>query len=550
MDAHLLALGITALSLDLLQAAAFAYVARAERARYLELWAWGAASQAVAEMLAVPALMDRGHPALTFGALWAVWTTGALMLRGGAAWSGSRPSHRWWIVAVSAIVYGTAASCLGWSIGWASGPSMLGVGAAHIAVGIGLWRDRRRHDGLGLPVAVVGLVLSGLHLADFPFLSPLPAARPWGLAFDALAESVTTLGLLALHFERARRDATRAETSYLALADSLGVGVFEIDTRGEVRFANDALARMLGFSDASTMPRSGEAIAVLVEPHDLGSMPASRVEVTWRRGARLAYGERQAGWMRSTNGEQVLRGFLVDRTEARRLEEEVRNAHRLDAMGQLAGGVAHDFNNLMTVVGTNLDVALQRPDDPDVADALVDARGAAARAAELAGRLLAFGRRRAGHGESDVGAAVRQACELVGRSAPRHPLHVHITDGLRAPVERGAVEQVIVNLVLNARDASPPGEPIAVEVNARDGQVEIVVADHGVGMTEDVCARVFEPFFTTKATGTGLGLASVATIVREAGGAVHVDSHPGQGTRFTIRLPRHQAASPSAPLPH
>jgi PAS domain S-box-containing protein len=266
------------------------------------------------------------------------------------------------------------------------------------------------------------------------------------------------------------------------------------------------------------------------------------------------------------DGESCLHGFLVDVSNEKRLEEELRQAQKLEAIGRLAGGIAHDFNNLLTVIGGYLEIASMRAKDAAITDALDEAMSASRRAAELTAQLLAFGRRQVLSIESvdpnDVVARVeRLVARVVGEDVT---VEFDLESELGSvQVDRGQLEQVLVNLAINARDAMPEGGVLtfatasvdlspafcAEHDGLRSGpHVQISVSDTGLGMDEDTLAHVFEPFFTTKEVGkgTGLGLATAYGTIKQSGGAIDVSSEPGRGTTFDVYLPR-SAADASLP---
>jgi two-component system cell cycle sensor histidine kinase/response regulator CckA len=228
-------------------------------------------------------------------------------------------------------------------------------------------------------------------------------------------------------------------------------------------------------------------------------------------------------------------------TERRRLEDNLRQAQKMEAVGRLAGGIAHDFNNLLTGISGYAEVIAAHPSGPRVADDARQVQRAASRAAELTHQLLAFGRKQMLLPQQidlatvvdDVQPLLRS---LVGEAAQ---LRIELERGHMVEVDPGQMEQVIVNLALNARDGMPAGGTLTIRAAAEGGSVTLEVSDTGVGMDEETLTRATEPFFTTKATGegTGLGLATAVGIIEQSGGTLTITSRPGVGTRVMVALP-------------
>jgi signal transduction histidine kinase/DNA-binding response OmpR family regulator len=251
-------------------------------------------------------------------------------------------------------------------------------------------------------------------------------------------------------------------------------------------------------------------------------------------------------------------GVMLDATDRRLLEEQLTQARKMEAVGQLTGGVAHDFNNLLTVVLGNVDMLARKVEDEARRARRVDAiRQAAERGRDLTRQLLAFSRRQhLSPVTLDVIALIRDFVPLL-RQAVGEAVTVELAlseDPLCAHVDPTQLETALLNLAVNARDAMPDGGVLAIraERDETDGDwVAISVADTGVGMSPEVRERVFEPFFTTKEVGkgSGLGLSQVYGFVRQSDGEVRLESVPGEGSTFSLRLPRIDGAAAEARAP-
>jgi signal transduction histidine kinase/DNA-binding response OmpR family regulator len=239
---------------------------------------------------------------------------------------------------------------------------------------------------------------------------------------------------------------------------------------------------------------------------------------------------------------------IIDMTERRELEAQLQQAQKMEAIGQLASGIAHDFNNLLTVIqGYSIFLIDSARDDEQRRDATAISE-AGQRAAGLTRQLLSFSRSQASEvSVFDLNALITELAGMLKRLIGDH---IRLTTELGSSLgtlreDRGQIGQLIMNLVVNARDAMPNGGEVRINTSATAADdrdwIRLAIGDTGTGMTEAVKQRLFEPFFTTKEAGkgTGLGLATVAGIVRKCGGRISFDSVLGQGTTFVILLPRH-----------
>jgi PAS domain S-box-containing protein len=388
---------------------------------------------------------------------------------------------------------------------------------------------------------------------------------------DSLGRFAGYRGALLDVTERVRiAESLRARTQELEAAQALasvGTWVFDTET-GAVRWS-DEMYRIHGLSPETFVPTIGAAYALVVPEdrdaleranHSLRSRPSIgphnyRVKLTNGEIRHLVGAARVIRGPGEQGGVRIL-GTVLDVTSRVDLESMLLHVQKLEGLGRLAGGVAHDFNNVLTAILANADAAQLVPSS-GVEEELHEITNAALHARELTRQLLTFARRDTSRAQqvapSDVLMALsRTLGRLVGeeirvelRYAPQRATVL---------VDPGRLEQVILNLAVNARDAMPKGGTLTMEtsivdldrtyvarhVDATVGRfVRIDVRDTGTGMSEETKRRIFEPFFTTKSAGqgTGLGLATCYGVVRQAGGHLAVESQLGVGTLFSVFLP-------------
>lgn len=313
-----------------------------------------------------------------------------------------------------------------------------------------------------------------------------------------------------------------------------------------------------------------QAFMAHVHPDDRGHLTALAEQIiggadgeTFEHEWRVVGDDGVTRWARTRGrlqkGEAGVRlsGTILDITERRALEEELTRAHRLESIGRLAGGLAHDFNNLLAAMLGSLEL-LEDVVPSHGKEDLATVRHGAQRARELTAQLLAFARKQPiALTVFDLSALVKNVERLLRRLVgPRIDLSIEAAPGAWIRADAAQLEQVLMNLVANARDAMPAGGPLSVKVlsvgEGASSEIVLEVEDRGSGMDEHTRAHAFDPFFTTKSAGTGLGLASSYGIVQQHGGDIEIESIEGRGTRFRVRLPRSSAPSPetlSVPAP-
>jgi two-component system, cell cycle sensor histidine kinase and response regulator CckA len=347
----------------------------------------------------------------------------------------------------------------------------------------------------------------------------------------------------------------RAEMRPLEVLDGFPDPVVVVDRGGAIVYATPAAAAGLGrqrdalvgqelapLFDAESRLELRRTLARLIEAdgsvrHELTAIPVSgAVPCGWRLSVR-----------RFQIGDRML--FFVSAraagasAEPPRIDERLMQTQKLEAVGRLAGGIAHEFNNLLTtIIGSSELLSYRLGQDNELRAEVNGIRTATDRAATLVRRLLTFARKQAASPQVVDLREVVQGAERILTSALGEDVELTVQladEPCTARVDVGQIEQVLLNLVINARDAMEGGGEVKVRVDRAGDQVRMDVADTGTGMTPEVLDRMFEPFFTTKQReyGSGLGLAIVYGIVRQSGGSVAADTVLGEGATFTIQLP-------------
>jgi PAS domain S-box-containing protein len=383
------------------------------------------------------------------------------------------------------------------------------------------------------------------------------------------------------------RAAQRAsEASHAALVEKAPVGVYRSTPAGKFLSVNAAVARLLGYDSAADvlqldMTRDVYADAAerqaLLDRDTYTDREYDEVEATWKRkdGTPLNVQLSVRAVRNAQREVEFYETFVRDVTEQRLLQQQLVQAQKMEAVGRLAGGIAHDFNNLLTVITSYSDLLLEdlARDDPR-RDDVEQVRKAAEGAAALTRQLLAFSRQQVLQPRvvslNVVVSDLRKMLQrVIGEDVNFATVLASDLAAVKADV--GQLEQVLMNLAVNARDAMPVGGKLTIETtnveldtdytrmhhaSAAGHFVMLAVTDTGTGMDEATQAKIFEPFFTTKGQGkgTGLGLATVYGIVKQSGGFIWVYSEVGHGTSFKIYLPRVaeaadtlRAGAPAAP---
>jgi PAS domain S-box-containing protein len=402
--------------------------------------------------------------------------------------------------------------------------------------------------------------------------------RDWGESLEVrVAERTRKLN--------EQQEQLREQAQLLELAND---GIFSVDPGGNVHYWNRGAEVLYGYPSAEAQGQNIHALLRTTFPYPLSEIDAtlqisgawlgelvhtrkdqSRITVMSRWALRRDASGQPCGWLE----------INTDITAQRRMEDQLRHAQRMEAVGRLAGGISHDFNNLLTVINGYAELAMEEVPDP-ARESIRQISDAGRRAAELTRGLLTFSRHQIVRPTTvDLNAVVTSIEKMLRRLIGGH---IFLTSALAPdlwPIEADSsqLDQIMVNLTANARDAMPEGGKIVIGTTnitldesycfARLGlspgdYVILAVSDTGKGMDKETQAHIFEPFFTTKpeGQGTGLGLATVYGIVQQCGGAISVYSEPGRGTTFKVYLPKSNASNsqhrqqsgtpPTAPLAH
>jgi PAS domain S-box-containing protein len=385
----------------------------------------------------------------------------------------------------------------------------------------------------------------------------------------AIPEKMVIINRDVTERKRAEEALRVSEASFRSVVEDAPYGIYQADDEGRFLRVNPALQRMLGYSTTEELQNVNLEREIFRRLEDFRGMRETLhshdefkgLEIEWRKKDGTPITVRcSSRRVREENGESAFHEvFAEDVTDKRVLEAQLRMAGKMEAIGRLSGGIAHDFNNLLGVmIGYSQLLKRKMRSEPNLLEYAEEIEKAGQRAASLTRQLLAFSRQQIMTPTVlDLNTLVSDMEKMLPRLIGEDiAVRIELGDGLGAVrADRGQVEQVIMNLAVNARDAMPDGGTLLIqtanreldELYARDHpgarlgrHIMLSVRDSGVGMDRETISHIFEPFFTTKelGKGTGLGLATVYGIVKQSGGYIAVDSSPGQGASFQVFLPR------------
>ena len=411
-----------------------------------------------------------------------------------------------------------------------------------------------------------------LWRADGTSFQAIYWSYPMRRAGELLGAVVSFLDISEL--KRAEQSLRDSEETYRELFEHATYGSFRSNREGDFLDVNPALVAILGYGSKAELMACNLNRDIFENSEDRVSLlkrlePSGRidgVEVNWKRkNGKTVLVRLGGGQIRGKDGQVSHFEVIVeDVTERRSLEAQYRQAQKMEAVGLLAGGISHDFNNHLSVILGNADLLLDKTQSVKLQHYAKEIKKATKSAAQLTRQLLAFSRKQVLYPtlldlSAVVSDVVKSLVRLIGEDVQIVVEGETSSASIRA--DRGQIEQILMNLATNARDAMPNGGTFTVRTeNAELGPhdvaryfyvrpghyVRLSVSDTGMGMSEEILTHVFEPFFTTKpqGKGTGLGLATVYGIVKQSGGYVWISSTPGKGATFDIYLPRVDEVAP------
>jgi PAS domain S-box-containing protein len=431
---------------------------------------------------------------------------------------------------------------------------------------------RDSSDFVFRPVPPYKLIATGLAFLFFILLGMYLAFRR-----RAAEQQAREMAALVVNLRQSEKALRQSEQRYRLLFERNLAGLYHSTLDGRILNCNESFARMFGYASRE------EVLALLGGAHEFYSNPSEResfmsellkkkilmnLEVRFRRKDGSPAWVLENASLLDSDGDTpaLIEGTVIDITERKHLEEQCRQAQKMEAVGRLAGGLAHDFNNLLTIISGNSELLLDRidPAKPPHKNAS-QIKKAADQAADLIRQLLAFSRMQVLQPKVlDLNRVLSETAKMLPRLL-LEDIEVVLLPGAslgRVKADQNQIDQIILNLAVNARDAMSQGGKLTIETAnadldesyarlhspAKPGKyVMLAVTDTGVGMDAETQAHVFEPFFTTKepGRGTGLGLATVYGIVKQSGGWIWVCSEVGRGTTVKIYLPRIEETVPA-----
>ena len=538
---------ITEFTVNLLFAVAFIILYHRDRKKYLFYWAF--ALNLLVLQNFVNLLPSIGLPQVASLIIGRILNIAASLLSiwGAHAFFGDEPSLLW----LPIVFMGFAWSILGQAFQVAYVAAALPIYLV-IAALLALTAQKvaeSHHSGVGHILTGVGFTIFAIYAFTIPWISREPWFSELENQLDLFFSIVVIVGVLTLHNEMARTEAEENASRYHSVFTNSIDGIFVTDGEGKIVAANTSLADIFGYASPKEMTGLNYESILLPTNRDNSIFTNERVFNAAVSTKDLSGNELELRLNLLRHHDEMgslirLEGAVRDLTKESVYRRQLMQAQRLDSMGRLAGGMAHDFNNLLTAIHGNVQlVLLHNSLKKEAIMRLGDTLKAVECAREMTTQLLAFARYQPLAKKAiRVNDVILAVCELLSRTLPSSvSLKTELTEKevfVRAGYAQ--LEQIVMNLVLNGRDAISDAGTINVSLSCDDELVVFEVSDSGKGISEKDLEHIFEPFFTTKALGegSGLGLASVYGIVQQLKGNITVSSELHAGTRFTVTLPR------------
>ncbi|NOT35637.1 MAG: response regulator [Candidatus Eisenbacteria bacterium] len=493
---------------------------------------------------------------------------------------GRIPTRTVVLVALPFLTWGVLAPLYATEFSRAQLPNAVLLGGSYLFTAMSFLHLRRTRRTRGSLVIAILFALAGLHEFDYPLFGNLAWATAIGYTLASVLATLIALSLLILILEEARADVEEERARLRGILDALPVGVVMFRRDGSAALDNAMSRTMLGNTATATPTTLQDLAGRLLVPAEAMHRRASHDSPMARTFAtgEVCVPEEFA----LCNPDAIPRAVLVnagpvhdaraqllgvvtvlqDVEEWKHIERQMVRSQRLQSLGTLAAGVAHNFNNALTLMLGHAQLARHAADLPSMRSRVESISQIASDSVGIVGRIQSLARSRPAGARAEsvveLAALVRDVVELTrprwleGAKAEgvHYEVRTELVDGVEIRAQAAELRESVLNLVINALDAMPRGGRLTFEVGIDAGHAVLRLTDDGEGMPAEVRERVFDPFFTTKgARGTGLGLSLVFGVVERLGGEIAVESAPGSGTTFTLRFPLAGSGSAHSAMP-
>lgn len=546
-----------------------------DRKNYLRIWAISWAVYFLRFVFDIVMLITFQNQILQIGNQLASLFSGIIMLWGTYEFMNKRFPKTWLFLSALGAIWIIISISLKFSFFLISIPTFTFLAIVYVWTGITFIKTEVTH-GIAKNATGIAFIIWGVHKMNYPFLRPVVWFAPWGFLLSAMLEFIVALGILLVYFQKVRDD-LKNEEHFLQKAQEIGkVGTWELNIQKNQLLWTEENYKIFGIplgtnltyetfldcvhpDDRDYVDRTWEG-ALDKKPYDIVHRLIVDNKIKWvREKAELEFDEK-GNCVRGIGVTQDITERKNAEEEKSKLEAQLQQAQKMESVGRLAGGVAHDFNNMLSVIIGNAEMVLEdmAPDDP-FHENLSEIFSAARRSADITQQLLTFARKQTiAPKVLDLNDTIESMLKMLRRLIGEDIDLAWLPGKNVWPVrmDPSQIDQILANLCVNARDAIANVGNITIETETitfdsaycaenpgfvTGDFVLLAVSDDGSGMDQETRANLFEPFFTTKelGKGTGLGLATIFGIVKQNNGFINVYSEPGQGSTFKIYLPRY-----------